>query len=182
MCKPGLCIRCRRGTHIIPALVGGSKVVAMHWGCGPRSLLRDWFREDLLRGQNLNMVLTIITISSSYTIFLPIRSQINNYKSSGEKRAADSIYELFKLGCFSINFHLSGYTFQQQPPYKISGVPVCIQWYTETISLLCDWSIGRLSLCPCQGILVRQTQCRGPTQLSKLVSIIWQFIISIRIE
>jgi hypothetical protein len=106
VCKPGLCIRCRRGTHIIPALVGGSKVVAMHWGCGPRSLLRDWFREDLLRGQNLNMVLTIITISSSYTKLLLIRSQINNYKSLGrqlQKRAVDSIYELFKLGCFSMN-------------------------------------------------------------------------------
>jgi hypothetical protein len=58
-----------------------------------------------------------------------------------------------------------------RPLYKISGVPICIQW---PISLLCDWSIGRLSLCPCQGILVRQTQCRGPKQLSKLVSIIRQ--------
>ena len=57
----------------------------MHWGCGPRPLLRDWFREDGLRGQNLNMVLTIITISSSYTILLLIRSQINNYKSSGRQ-------------------------------------------------------------------------------------------------
>ena len=71
VCKPGLCIRCCRGTHITPTLVQGNKVVAMHWGCGPRPLLRDWFREDGLRGENLNMVLTIITISSSYTILLP---------------------------------------------------------------------------------------------------------------
>ena len=33
----------------------------MHWGCGPRPL----FREDGLRGQNLNMVLTIITIKAN---------------------------------------------------------------------------------------------------------------------
>ena len=57
----------------------------MHWGCGPRPLLRDWFREDGLCGQNLNMVLTIITESSSYTILLLIHSQINNYKSSGRQ-------------------------------------------------------------------------------------------------
>jgi hypothetical protein len=62
MCKPGLCIRCRRGTHIIPNLVRGNKVVVMHWGCGTRPLLQGWFREDGLRGQNLNMVLTITTI------------------------------------------------------------------------------------------------------------------------
>ena len=88
--------------HIIPTLVRGNKVVAMHWGCGPRPLLRDWFREDGLYGQNLNMALTIITVSSSYTKLLLIRSQINNYKSLGrqlQKRAVDSIYELFKLGC-----------------------------------------------------------------------------------
>jgi hypothetical protein len=40
--------------------------------------LRSWFREDGLRGQNLNMVLTIITINSNYTILFLIRSQINN--------------------------------------------------------------------------------------------------------
>jgi hypothetical protein len=55
----------------------------MHWGCGPRPLLRDWFREDGLRGQNLNMVLTITTMNSSYTILFLIPSQINNYKSLG---------------------------------------------------------------------------------------------------
>jgi len=55
----------------------------MHWGCGPRPLLRDWFREDGLRGQNLNMVLTITTINSNYTILFLIRSQINGYKSLG---------------------------------------------------------------------------------------------------
>jgi hypothetical protein len=68
-------------SHITPTLVRDNKVVAMHWGCGPRPLLRDWFREDGLRGENLNMVLTIITISSSYTILLLICSQINNYKT-----------------------------------------------------------------------------------------------------
>ncbi len=50
----------------------------MHWGCGPRPLLRGWFREDGLRGQSLNMVLTIITINSNYTILFLICSQINN--------------------------------------------------------------------------------------------------------
>jgi hypothetical protein len=40
--------------------------------------LRGWFREDGLRGQNLKMVLTIITINSNYTILFLIRSQINN--------------------------------------------------------------------------------------------------------
>jgi hypothetical protein len=55
----------------------------MHWGCGPRPLLRDWFREDGLRGQNLNMVLTITTMNSSYTILFLIPSQTNNYKSLG---------------------------------------------------------------------------------------------------
>jgi hypothetical protein len=45
--------------------------------------LRDWFREDGLRGQNLNMVLTITTMNSSYTILFLIPSQINNDKSLG---------------------------------------------------------------------------------------------------
>ena len=40
--------------------------------------MQGWFREDGLRGQNLNMVLTIITIKSNYTILFLIRSQINN--------------------------------------------------------------------------------------------------------
>jgi hypothetical protein len=40
--------------------------------------LRGWFREDGLRGQKLNMVLTIITINSNYTILFLILSQINN--------------------------------------------------------------------------------------------------------
>jgi len=40
----------------------------MHWGCGPRPLLRGWFREVGLRGQNLNMVLTIITIKTIHNI------------------------------------------------------------------------------------------------------------------
>jgi hypothetical protein len=40
----------------------------MHWGCGPRPLLRGWFREDGLRGQNLNMVLTIITLKTIHNI------------------------------------------------------------------------------------------------------------------
>jgi hypothetical protein len=31
----------------------------MNWGCGPRPLLRGWFREYGTRSQNLNMVLTI---------------------------------------------------------------------------------------------------------------------------
>jgi hypothetical protein len=39
--------------------------------------LQGWFREDGLRGQNLNMVLTIITINNNYTILFLIRSQIN---------------------------------------------------------------------------------------------------------
>ncbi len=50
----------------------------MHWGCGPRPLLRGWFREDGLRGQSLNMVLTITTINSNYTILFLICSQIIN--------------------------------------------------------------------------------------------------------
>ena len=40
--------------------------------------MRGWFREDGLRGQNLNMVLTIITINNNYTILFLMRSQINN--------------------------------------------------------------------------------------------------------
>ena len=40
--------------------------------------LRGWFREDGLRGQNLNMFLTIITINNNYTVLFLIRSQINN--------------------------------------------------------------------------------------------------------
>ncbi len=32
-------------------------------GCGPRPSLQDWLREDGLRGQNRNMVLTINTIN-----------------------------------------------------------------------------------------------------------------------
>ncbi len=67
----------------MPTLVCGNKVVAMHFGCGPRPLLRDWFREDGLCGQNLNMVLTITTMNSNYTILLLIHSQINNYKLLG---------------------------------------------------------------------------------------------------
>jgi hypothetical protein len=43
----------------------------MHWGCGPRPLLRDWFRED---GPTMNI---------SYTILFLIPSQTNNYKSLG---------------------------------------------------------------------------------------------------
>ncbi len=39
------------------------------------------------------------------------------------KRAAESNYKLFKLGCPSMYFQLSGYTFQKRPLYKISGVP-----------------------------------------------------------
>ena len=101
--------------HIIPTLVRGNKVVAMHWGCGPRPLLRDWFREDGLRGQNLNMVLTIITVSSSYTVLLLIRSQINNYKSSGRqlrKKGRGQYLWIVQVGLFlyelsSLWLHLS---------------------------------------------------------------------------
>jgi hypothetical protein len=55
----------------------------MHWGCGPRPLLRSWFREDGLRGQNLNMVLIITTIIAiiqyhfSIYNFPIIRQQLN---------------------------------------------------------------------------------------------------------
>jgi len=87
----------------------------MHWGCGPRPLLRDWFREYGLRGQNLNMVLTIITISSSYTKLLLIRSQINNYKSSGRqlrKKGRGQYLWIVQVGLFlyelsSLWLHLS---------------------------------------------------------------------------
>ncbi len=57
----------------------------MHWGCGPRPLLRGWFREDGLRGQNLNMVLTIITRKTIHNIntkrnnFQIIRQQLIDY-------------------------------------------------------------------------------------------------------
>jgi hypothetical protein len=40
----------------------------MHWGWRPRPVLQDWFREDGLRGQNLNMVLAITTITATYNI------------------------------------------------------------------------------------------------------------------
>jgi len=101
--------------HIIPTLVRGNKVVAMHWGCGPRPLLRDWFREDGLCGQNLNMVLTIITESSSYTILLLIHSPINNYKSSGRqlrKKGRGQYLWIVQVGLFlyklsSLWLHLS---------------------------------------------------------------------------
>jgi hypothetical protein len=53
----------------------------MHWGGRPRPFIADWFREDGLLGQNLNIVLTITTINSSYTILFLIRSQLNSYKS-----------------------------------------------------------------------------------------------------
>ena len=146
----------------------------MHWGCGPRPLLGGWFREDGLRGQNLNMVLTIITINSSYTILFLIRSQINNIiikQTLTVKGPRKVITKLLKLGCPSTYFQLSGHILQQRPLYKISGVPICIQWplywHTELISLLCDWSMGRAFSLSQLKNLVRQKQCRGPTQLSK---------------
>jgi hypothetical protein len=95
-----VCIRHRRETHVIPNLVRGNKVVSMHWGCGPRPLLRDWFREDGLCGQNLNMVLTITAINGSYIIMFLIRSQINNYKSLG-RNSID-----YLMLCRQINFWL----------------------------------------------------------------------------
>ncbi len=36
------CIRCHRGTHIIPTLVRGNKVGVIHWGCRPGPLMRDF--------------------------------------------------------------------------------------------------------------------------------------------
>ncbi len=75
MRKPGLCTRRRSGTHVIPTLAQSCKCT----GAADQGLyLRGWFREDWLRGQNLNMVLTIITINSNYTILFLIRSQVNN--------------------------------------------------------------------------------------------------------
>jgi hypothetical protein len=72
----------------------------MYWGCGPRTLLRSWFREYGLRGQHLNMVLTIITKNSSYTILFLIRSQVNECNHLADtrgKRDAENNYELFNL-------------------------------------------------------------------------------------
>jgi hypothetical protein len=74
--------------------------------------LRGWFREDGLRGQNLNMVLTIITINSSYTILFLIRSQTNNIiikQTVTVKGPRKVIIKLLKLGCPSTYFQLSGY-------------------------------------------------------------------------
>jgi hypothetical protein len=124
------------------------------------------------------MVLTIMTYNSSYTILFLIRSQINNYKSLGrhcDTRVADSNYELFKLGCFSMYFQLSGYTIQQQRPlYKISGVLHTVAFMNKAGFFTLGLVNGQAFSCSCQGILVQSTHCRGPRQFSKLFSIIRQ--------
>ncbi len=74
--KPGFCIRCRSGMHVIPTLARSE------WSCkctevaDQRLYLRGWFREDGLRGQNLNMVLTIITIKA----IIQYHFSINNFQ------------------------------------------------------------------------------------------------------
>jgi len=149
VCKPGLCIRCHRGTHIIPTLVRGNKVVAMHWGCGPRPLLRDWFREDGLCGQNLNMALTIITVSSIYTILLLIRSQINDYKSSGRqlwKNGRGQYLWIVQVGLFLYEFsslwlHLStAATVQNQRCFNLYTVV-----FLNRAGLFTLWLVNGLS-------------------------------------
>ena len=75
MRKPGFCIRRLSGTHVILTLARSCKCTEV---ADQGLYLQGWFREDGLRGQNLNLVLTIITINSSYTILFLIRSQINN--------------------------------------------------------------------------------------------------------
>ena len=78
MRKPGFCIRRRSGTHVIPTLARSELSCKCTDVADQGLYLRGWFREDGLRGQNLNTVLTIITINSNYTILFLIRSQINN--------------------------------------------------------------------------------------------------------
>ena len=64
------------------------------------------------------MVLTIITINNSYTILFLTPSQINKCNHLADtrgKRAAENNYELFKFGCPSMYFQLSGDIFQWRP-------------------------------------------------------------------
>jgi hypothetical protein len=71
----------------------------MHWGCRPRPLLQDWFREDGLCGQNLNMVFDNYHNNSKHTILFLIQSQkivTNHLAETWAKWAADSNYKLFK--------------------------------------------------------------------------------------
>ncbi len=130
-----------------------------------------WFREDGLRGQSLNMVLTIITIKTNTQYCLSYVSQINNIiikQTLTVKGPRKVIIKLLKLGCPSTYFQLSSHILQQRPLYKISGVPICIQWplywYSELISLLCDWSMGRaFSLSPLKNFSTTNTMQRSNT-------------------
>ncbi len=62
--------------------------------------------------KNLNMVSTIITINSNYTILFLTRSQINNIiikQTLTVKGPRKVIIKLLKLGCPSTYFQLSSY-------------------------------------------------------------------------
>jgi hypothetical protein len=145
----------------------------MYWGCGPRPLLRGWFREDGLRGQNLNMVLTIITINSSYTILFLIRSQINECNHLADtrgKRAAENcsslVVPLCTFGSLVTSFYSGHCTKLAVFQFVYSGPCLNKQ----------SWSDKQAFSLPLLKILVWKTQCRGQKQLSKLVSIIRQLL------
>ncbi len=70
-------------------------------------------------------------VKDNYTISFLIRSQINNIiikQTLTVKGPRRVIIKLLKLGCPSTYFQLSGHILQWRPLYKISGVPICIQW------------------------------------------------------
>jgi hypothetical protein len=73
-------------------LLPGANKVVNALGLLTKAFIAGLVRKDGLRGQNLNMVLTIITINSSYSILFLICSQINNNKSLITQCFADKLY------------------------------------------------------------------------------------------
>ena len=51
--------------HTLSQVLPGAYKVVNALVLRTKALLQGWFREDGIRGQNINMVLTIITINSS---------------------------------------------------------------------------------------------------------------------
>jgi hypothetical protein len=77
MCVPGLCIKHRRGAHVIPTLVWG-KLSCTALGLRTKAFIAGKFEQMDSMVKTYNIVLTIITINSTYTI-----QQSHNIASRG---------------------------------------------------------------------------------------------------